>query len=350
MAEASWPQSEISLAALMDIVRRNRWRIARWAAAGALLFGGVAFMRPPVYQANASFVPQGSEPAQSGLAGIAGQLGVTLNGSNQTLSPEFYRRLLQSRVLLDPVARDTFTVPELGKKQVTFLDLFKIPGGSPDRRLERGVVTLRQLVLVGVEKSTGVVQLTVTTRWPSVSLAIATRLVNGVSDYNEHIRQTQAAAERKFIEGRLALAGSDLRAAEDRLADFLKTNRQFGGSAELSFQRERLQRDVSLKQDVFTSLTQGYEDARVREVRDTPVITIFEPPAVSTLPEPRHRVQLTVLGLLLGFVVGTLLAFASAVFKREAIPESVDEEAAATIPHPKPASVAQRKWLGRTLT
>ena len=349
MAEMAWDGREVSFTALVAILIRSWRRIALWTLLGGVVLATVAFLKPAKYPASASFVPQGSEASRTGLAGLAGQLGVTIDNSQQALSPEFYRRLLQSRVLLDPIARDTFVVAELGRR-VAYLDLFKIPKGPPERRKELGVAMLRSITAVGIEKSTGVVQLVVTTRWPSVSLAIATALVNGVSNYNEHIRQTQAAAERKFIEGRLSLASSDLRSAEDRLADFLRTNRQYGGSAELAFQKERLQREVSLKQDVFTSMTQAYEDARVREVRDTPVITIFEPPEVSSLPEARHRLQSLVFGLLLGFICGTLATFASVIIRQTREESETEDVIPAPVPERKRSSLAQRKWLGENAT
>jgi uncharacterized protein involved in exopolysaccharide biosynthesis len=328
MVEMSWGEGEISFSAILEVLLSAWRRIAICGVIGAVLFGAVAFLKPPMYAASASFVPQGSESAKSGLAGLAGQLGVTISPSNQALSPEFYRRLLQSRVLLEPIARDTIVVAEMANKKVPFFDLFKIPAGPPARRTQLAVARLESIVAVSIEKSTGVVQLSAGTRWPSVSLAIVTALVNGVNNYNERMRQSQAAAERRFVEGRLNVAGADLRAAEDRLAEFVRGNRQFGGASELNFERDRLQRDVSLKQQVFTTLTEAYEDARVREVRDTPVITMFEPPEVPALPQPRHRAQSIIFGLLLGSIAGILYTFASVLFRRR---EEQDEAASASL-------------------
>jgi uncharacterized protein involved in exopolysaccharide biosynthesis len=140
--------------------------------------------------------------------------------------------------------------------------------------------------------------------------------VNGVNAYNERTSQGQAAAERKFVEGRLAVAGADLRDAEDRLERFLRANGDLSRSPELTIERERIQRDVGLRQQVFTSLTQSYEEARIREVRDTPAITILEPPSVPTEPASRGRAVRVVLGLLLGAFFGSLVAFASDVVQR----------------------------------
>lgn len=166
------------------------------------------------------------------------------------------------------------------------------------------------MVTVWTVKTTGVVAFSVATKWRSVSLEIATALINGVKDYNQRTRQEQAAAERKFVEGRLALAASELRAAEERLGSFLLTNRDIG-SPEIVMQRDRFQRDVILRQQVYTSLTQSYEEARIREVRDTPVITMFESPWVPVKPESRGRLKGLALGTVLGGFVGALLAFMS---------------------------------------
>lgn len=44
------------------------------------------------------------------------------------------------------------------------------------------------------------------------------------------------------------------------------------------FQQQRLQKELDLRQQVYTTLAQAYEQARIDAVRDTPVITIIEHP------------------------------------------------------------------------
>lgn len=312
MAEFQDSGDEISLLAFGTILLRNRWRLLRWMGIGAAIAGLISFTKPVLYKASASFVSQGNDPSRSGLANLAGQLGMPLPATNQALSPELYAKLLQSRVLLLPIARDTFVVEELAGKRVSALDLLDVPKGKGAQaaREEQGLKRLQVMVTASVVKITGVVGLSVESKWRSVSLAIASALVEGVNDYNQRTRQGQAAAERRFVEGRLVVAASDLRSAEDRLQQFLGTNRNLG-SPELTMQRDRLQRDVMLRQQVYTSLTQSYEEARIREVRDTPVITMFEEPWVPVEPEPRGRVKGVLIGLVLGAFLGGLLAFAS---------------------------------------
>jgi uncharacterized protein involved in exopolysaccharide biosynthesis len=317
MVEGEWKEGdEVSLFALGTILARGRARIAWWMFVGGALAALSVVSSRPIYMGSASFVPQGSDAGRSGLANLAGQFGVGFPAVNQSSSPDFYSELLKSRVLLAQIARDTFVVQEQSGRRVAFLDLFEIKQGPPKLREDQGETLLRRIVSSRVVKTTGVVEVSVETPWPSVSLAIITDLVDGVTNYNQRTRQGQAAAERKFIEGRLTMASADLREAEDRLERFLKMNRQIGNSPELAFDRERIQRDVTLKQQVFTSLTQAHEDARIREVRDTPVITLFEPPSVPALPEPRGRVKRVLLGVLLGGIVGAALVFMSNIMAR----------------------------------
>lgn len=298
----------ISLFTWATALLRYRWRIVRSVLVGGTMAAILVFLKPALYVASASFVPQGTDVSRSGLAGLAGQLGVTVPAMNQSLSPEFYAKVLTSRVLLTGIVRGTFVVPEQNGRRIAFLDLFDVDGAPLKLREEKGTKLLTKMITTNVVKPTGVVELSVATKWPSVSLAIVSALVNGVNDFNQKTRQGQAAAERKFIEARLAVAAADLRASEDRLESFLRNNRQFASSPELTFQRERLQRDVNLQQQVFTSLTQSYEEVRIREVRDTPVITVIESPAVDALPKPRGRGVGILVGLLLGGFIGLILA------------------------------------------
>jgi tyrosine-protein kinase Etk/Wzc len=140
-----------------------------------------------------------------------------------------------------------------------------------------------------------------------VSIGIVQALVTGVNEFNQNSRQSQASAERKFVEGRMAIANAELRAAEDRMEGFLRSNRQYVNSPDLTLQRERLQREVIQRQQVYSQLAQSYEEVRLREVRDTPVITIIEPPSAPALPEPRGRSKVVFLGIMLGGFVGVML-------------------------------------------
>jgi len=132
--------------------------------------------------------------------------------------------------------------------------------------------------------------------------------VQGVDKFNLKSRKSQAAEERRFVEEQAIEAERTLRVAEDRLQSFLQQNRILG-SPELLMDHDRLGREVALRQQVYTSLLQNREEARIREVRDTPVITVLEAPRLPVVGEPRGSAQKAILGGLAGGMLGVLIAF-----------------------------------------
>lgn len=307
-------EEEISLFALGTVMLRNRARILRWVIIGGAIAALTVIAKPSQYPAKLSFVPQGSDIARSGLASLAGQLGLAAPAGSPAQSPEFYVGLIKTDELLRPITHDTFVVAEMGGTRVAFTDLYKIKGNTPKNQEERAIIQLSKLVSVSVTRTTGVVQVSVLTKWPSVSLAIAMEVLRGINDFNLRTRQTQAATERKFVEAQLKLARGELREAENRLQAFLNANRMI--SPLLQFDRDRLQREIDHQQQIVTTLASSYEDVRIREVRDTPTITVIESPSVATIPQPRGRVTRGLLGMIVGFMFGALLALLSADMKR----------------------------------
>ncbi len=306
---------QISLLWMVAVLVRER-RTILFATAGGIAIGlGIALLSAATYTTSFSFVPQASESNTSGLASLAGQFGVSLGDmSGQGRSPQFYADLLETGELLAPVAKDSFP-PALGARPVRLTEFMKALGSTDAEVVDRTVKMLRaQVVKTDVApRNTGVVTVTVQTTSPTVSLGIAQQLLEGLNKFNLATRQSQAAAERKFAEGRLEAFRGSLRAAEDALQRFQQSNR-IASSPELTIQRGRLERDVAMQQQLVTGLLQQYEEARIREVRDTPVITVVERPSIASRPDPRGRL-LTVVA---GFSVAFLLAV-SYVLARDAI-------------------------------
>lgn len=305
---------EISLWEVLAVLLRRRGVIVLSTLVVGALAVTFALIRAPSYTTQASFQPQGSEASQSQLLALASQFGVNVGGGGGELSPAFYAELLTSREILLRVAEFEFEVDDA---RVRLVDLLEIEDDTEELRTKEAIDWLREsAVSVQTGRETGIVTVSVTTDWPALSLQIAERLLHEVSRFNLETRQSQAASERGFIEARVDNARGDLQQAENELQAFLQANRQFQDSPELTFQYERLQRNVSLRQQVFTTLVQSFEQARIAEVRDTPVMTVLQPPYMPPGPDERRLKLFLALGLVLGAMGGTVLAFVVEAFKR----------------------------------
>ncbi len=300
---------EISLLALGNALLRRRRLIVILGFAGAILGLASGLLRSRLYSSNATFIPQGVEGgASSGLALAASQFGIRIPSAQGGWGPPIYVELLTSQAILEPIALDTLLVTEEGGRRVPVMDLLDVQAPTRAQRIEGTVRKLESVVAATEDKKLNAVRVTVTTRWPSVSFALAQRLVRGVNEFNLKTRKSQAMAEREFVDVQAAEAASALRTAEDRLQSFLQRNRATAGSAELTFERDRLQRDVTLRQQVYSSLLQSREEAKIREVRDTPVITVLEEPRLPITGNPRKSVQKAFFGGIVGGILGVLIA------------------------------------------
>jgi tyrosine-protein kinase Etk/Wzc len=219
--------------------------------------------------------------------------------------------LVRSRAILRPAVTAKYRA---GARESTLVELL-----VPDRdsnRTEAAVDELRRLIDVSVVRSTGVVQLSVSTENPALSEQIAQRLVELLHAFNVQIRQANAREEARFVGARLAEALADMGAAEDKLEEFLRRNREFRNSPELTSRHERLQREVAMRQQLYMSLQNSQEQARIDAFRDTPLITVIDHPAGSAKPQSRGTVTRVFLAALLGVVFAIVVILLKEFIRR----------------------------------
>jgi uncharacterized protein involved in exopolysaccharide biosynthesis len=303
---------ELSLWALAIVLLRHRVLIGVLALLGGVLAFVFARSKPMVYASSATFIPQATQSSMSGIAMLAAsQFGVSMPSSNAgNWGPPTYLELLRSRELLDPIADDTVVVAERGNRAIPVLDLLQVKAPTQALRVEAAVGQLRGMIVASEAKTLGGVKLRISTPWPSVSLWLTNRVLRGVNQFNIQTRKSQSVEELQFVTAQAVEADRALAVAENRLQNFLQGNREFV-SPQLTFERDRLQREVSLRRELQMSWLKNREDARVRAVRENPVITVFESPRLALHPESRHAVRSAVLGFIVGGTIAVLLAFLS---------------------------------------
>ena len=303
------PEEGVRLLSLVNLVLRN---IKFVLALGVLFLAGALVMtigQPVTYTATASFVSSGASQSP-GISGIAAQFGFSMPGSQGSQSPAFLADLVKSRVILGAVADSTYTYTSVrGAVSGTLVDIYQPDKSVPvAQRRERAINSLRGSITSIFSAKTGVVEVSATVTSPALAYQLVTRLADEVNRFNYEMRQSRATFERRFTEPRLTEVTAELRAAESRLQDFLQHNREYRSSPELTFQQERLNRDVLFRQQVQVTLAQALEQAKLEQLRDTPVTTFVERPEVPAEPNPRGRVTKWLFAFLLGSALGTLIA------------------------------------------
>jgi uncharacterized protein involved in exopolysaccharide biosynthesis len=332
LPEAPRPAERGSVLDLLNFVLRHPFLIFGLP----LLFGGLAplisILNGARYNAESKFTSQQSESGGSRFAGIAAQFGIDVPGSASAMQPLDYsvELITSRRILRDAVLTNyTFAEDELSKRvrRGNLVQLYGIKARNPEAGIRAAIAKLKSNVSASPNIRSGLITLRTSAPWAGLAVEINQRLLDLTDEFNLQKRQSHAAAERKFVDDRMNAAADELSAAENQLKQFNQENRGFQGSFELQAEHQRLQRRVDLRQQIYLSLAQAYEQARVEELRNTPVITVIDPPTLASRIGGGLLTTL-LLGLFAGLVVGVLVAFGKEYFQREA---AADPRAAAEL-------------------
>jgi uncharacterized protein involved in exopolysaccharide biosynthesis len=301
------PSAPLSAMGPLDLVRlvlarRRLLVVTPLCIAAAVVIGGLFADR--TWTASGALVPQAASGNVSRLAGLAAQFGVAVPTGSGGQSPDFYADVLHSDGMLRRLLAAKYTD---ANGQPINLVTNLIPGSyEPAQRAEYALREFRNRVATSVGLKTGIVSVSVKVTDPELARQIIERAISELNALNVRAQQDIAAQERAFTDERLTVARTELRLAEDRLEGFLRSNRVVVGSPQLVLQEERLRRDVSLHQQVVVGLAQSFEQSRIEEVRNVPVISVVEPPVRPALPDSR---KLLLKGIFAAIATATVLFF-----------------------------------------
>ncbi len=265
---------------------RAHWKsVALFAAAGAIVGGITALLLPPVYRSGAVFQAETNSftPIGGPLVGIAAR----------QANPQFFGDLLTTDAVLRRVAE---------AEQVDIQEL-------------------RQTLKVDVNLRTGVVRFTLGAGTPQRAKALAERSLAALGEVSLALRQASADPQRAFIAQRAARAREELRAAEQALQTFVR-GRTGRNLAATQLDEAQLRGAVDVAQQVYLQLRLQEEGAAVEDARNTPVISVIDPPVLPARPDrPRRRLAVLV-GLLIGLSVALVRLLLEGERRRFTAPHS----------------------------
>lgn len=239
----------------------------------------VSFLVPKQYEGVAIFSPAEdvSSSLPGNLASIAAQFGIA--AGTQGYNVYYFAQVAQSREVLRAVALDTI---ETGGRRIPVLDLIDAKGDTAGERLENGIKALKSRLTVRTDNQADLVTLRARGPTPDAAAALVASLLNGLNTVTTASIRSGGSAERRFAQAQADSAREALQVAENRLRDFLTANRSITSSPALQFEDARLRRQIQIRQDLYLALVNQAEAAKLREVRNTPAISLIQPPQAST--------------------------------------------------------------------
>ncbi|MFB6271736.1 MAG: Wzz/FepE/Etk N-terminal domain-containing protein [Salinibacter sp.] len=359
--ERSPHEDEISLLDILLVLARQKTLIVRTVLAFSLLGVTYALLAPEQFTSEARVVREvqgdgGNLPGGIPPEALSG-FGISLGGSASGLTPAAFPDVLQSREVLLTVVQDTFRFPD-AKRPMTFVSYANRPPGTLSRVLnytlwlpwtlkralgnavsgtlvpagttdtgeqlvlskeqDEALEAIQQKVSASVDEETGLMTISVTAGGPRLASALVKSFLDHFTTRVREIRTEKVRERLQFVERRFQEVEKELAAAEDRLAQFLERN-QNPTTATLQFRQDRLRRQVSFKEQLYSELQSQLTKTRLDLQRRQPVVTVVEEPVPPVDRSAPRRTFIVLVMVLVGILFGVIGAFLKSYF------QSVDE-------------------------
>ena len=330
-------QEEIDLLELALKVWGERKFVLKACGYAVLIGLVIAFSIPREYTANAMIAPELSDnKTTGGLSSLAAMAGFNLNATStaDAIYPDLYPDIVTSTPFitglfnvqvkdLDEEVDTTLycylnehqRVPwwtlitsapfkALGwvislfteeEKEDAILDPFHLTKEEADIAKE-----LSERITVSVDKKTGVTTLSVTMQDARISACLTDTVVRRLQDYITEYRTTKARQDFQFQEKLFERKKKEYEKAQENYAKFADANKNI---ILLSYraEQERLENEMRLAYQVYTSVAQQLQMAEAKVQEITPVYTIIEP---ATIPIKASKPRKTLMLLGIVFLTG----------------------------------------------
>ena len=290
-------------------VYKHRRTVALYGLCGLSVAGVVAAFRKPNFRSEAVLMLGSADGGEiSQIRSIATQFGIGgAAGRGQGINLDLVATLAKSSAILRPTLAKQLRVSNSTGSITILSELFEESAAVStisDLAIENYLDKVRARLNVTVDKKSNTFTVSIVTPNSITSKEYIGIIVQDLNDYLFELNLKRTEAERSALEKRIERRMQQVDSSEARLSVFLSKNRRYEESPALRFEHDRLVRTVDLHQQILLTLTQLREQALNSSVKAAPSLTTVEPPVATALPVPRKRLEITLIGLLVGVFVG----------------------------------------------
>ena len=268
----------------------------------------------PVYVTSAKLLPTGENNSLSNIQGLASQFGFSIpfqSGSNLSFS-DIYPEIVKSRQLTGIVLEKKFNTRKYGQNQLLKNILsrqYRLDKYDVDERFKRASEILQENIKVSKARLTSIVTLEVGGFEPEFAVDLSNTIISESDKLQREFKTHQVSDKRSFIEARIKDVKKDLEIAQEDLKEFREKNRQVQYSPALLLEEERLTTEMDVKKEIFSTLKQQFELAKIEEVEEGATVQILDRP-VAPYEQSSPKIFLSIfLSIFIGFGLSVLIAY-----------------------------------------
>jgi uncharacterized protein involved in exopolysaccharide biosynthesis len=272
-------------------------------AVGSIVY---SLVKDPMYESEVSLYKKTAEgQSSSRLQSIASQFG--MGGALPTSGTQFsIEDLIQSRRINKKIIYKKWD-NEKFQDSVNLIKYWEIEGETPKEKFTSAYKSLKEKIEFNRNEESGLVTITITMPEAHLAADIGNYLTRLIENYVQNEQKTSTRQNLQYIEKRLETVRKELRQAEEEIRRFEESNRGWEQSPQLSMEHNRLQRQVSVKQQVYLTLQQEREMAEIELVKETPVINVLDEAVPPEYPSKPKKKLIVIVGTFAGFFLSLLL-------------------------------------------
>ena len=164
---------------------------------------------------------------------------------------------------------------------------------------------IRGNVLFSIDKKTGVISITVKAQDKLICRTVADSVSARLKDFITSYRTNKSRDDANYYANLLAKAKSDYETAQMRYANYADANTNVVLNR-VKAKEERLEQELQIKYNTYTTLSAQYEAALAKVQEHTPVFTVLKGASVPIRPAGPKR-MIFVIGMLFMVTIGAIV-------------------------------------------
>ena len=287
----------------------------------------------PLYKSTITMYPNKEESSStlSNFQGMASSFGINLGNNNQSfyIPDIIHSRLLKTKLIYhkwkSPKFNDSVNlinywhIDDQSRNFLNPLNIINIffKSKSDDDFLvfeQKALLKLSERIFVKTDKN-GLIVVNVFMEDPQISAEIANYIYEAVIQITQSNYNKTAKMNLEFIQKRQNEVSKSLSSSENNLKEFRVQNRQISDSPILQLELERLMREVEIQTQVFITLQQQFELAKIEEVKEKPSVIVLDKAFPSIYKDSPKRKLIVSVAFIIGIIISIVYVLIVEVFK-----------------------------------
>ena len=310
--------NSIDFIVLFSVLRKAKKSIVVITLAFAFFGTASSYLLNPYYSSEISLYPAKNDGMQSlsQFQSLAANLGINSTNADQNFNiPDVVR----SRLIAEKAVKEKWEISEgkiidlvsFWKMNANTSNVFLKKKADSTLAIEESIKKFSTHVNISEDRLSGLIKITTSFQDPILSANVANFIGEQVELYIQKENSAQSTKEKLFISERLAIVKKELEKAEFDLKEFKERNRGYEDSPELFMFFSQLFREVEAKQQVYLTLQQQLELARIEEVKRSPILHILD----YAVPSVERAFPKRKIFLIFSAMIGLVFALLRTVFR-----------------------------------